>query len=143
MSFSPRSGFTGTAILTSPGASAQELPIVGWNVTASVEVLRYKNSLTGNHPAKATTFSDATFSINIDYDDANQPFSSAGLNLVPGATLTNVKLLLDGSAGTKYWSFPTAFVVGTPQSMVREGKITTSLQCEPTGQWAAPAGVLF
>lgn len=143
MSFTPRSGFTGTAVITSPGASAVELPIVGWTVGASIEVLSYKNSLTGNHSSKATTYSDSTFSLNYDWDDSNQPFASGTLNIVPGTVLTNVKLLLDGTAGTRFWNYPSAIVTGTPQSVVREGKITGSIQCVANGQWAAPGGTLF
>lgn len=141
MPFTPTSGFTGTATI---GSGPTELPVVGWGVTPTATILRYFNSLTGKHPAKAATFSDLDFFIDIDWDDSNQPFSTSPLGIVPSTALTAVKLRLDGPSGSKYWDIGNAIVVGTPQTLQRDGKIVTRLNCTASGAtWTAPGGTAF
>lgn len=135
-SYTPRSGFTGTATI-----NGTELPVTDWSVSPSATILQFMNSLTGKHARKSATFEDASFSISFDWDDSNNPFASP-LTITQGATITNVKLLLDGPTGALYWSFPSAIVSGTPQSLQRAGKITTTLNCTADGTFAAPGGTL-
>jgi hypothetical protein len=146
--FTPTSGFTGTAYIngaaTSGGGigSGTELPVVGWDVNPSATVLRYMNSLTGNHPAKATTFSDCDFSIEIDWDATNQPFSTAAPALAINVTTVLTNVHLTHKTGQD-WFFPSAIVIGAPQTLRREGKIVTRLQCTSNGAWTAPGGTSF
>ena len=132
------SGITASATI-----NGTELPVTGWSVSPSAVILRYVNSKTGLHPVKQSTIVDATFSLQIDYDPTNQPFATP-LAIVPGSLLTAVKLYLDFGAGNaNFWNFPQAIVAGTPQSVTREGKTVTVINCEASGQLAAPGGSLF
>lgn len=129
-------GLTATATI-----NGTELAVTGWSVNDSAVILRYVNSKTGIHPVKESTIEDATFSITVDFDPSLQPFA-APLNIRAGTVLTAVKLFLDGPTGTTYWSFPSAIVASVGNSVVREGKVSTVLNCEASGQLAAPGGSL-
>lgn len=141
MDFTPTSGFTGTATI---GSGPTELPVVGWGVNASATILKYFNSLTGKHPAKAATFSDLDFFIDVDFDASNQPFSTSPLGIVPGLQLTLVKLRIDGPAGSSFWDIGNSLVQGIGNGLTREGKISTRLNCTANGAtWTAPGGSAF
>lgn len=124
-------GNTGTATF-----NGVEVPVTGWNVNPSVDVVRFANSKTSGFRKKQTTYKDATFSVDMDYDFDSSPFAvSPGLTL--GAVLTNVKLFLNGTSG-KFWNFPSAICVSTPQRLDNEGKITTSANFEADGTFSPP-----
>jgi hypothetical protein len=127
------SGTTATAKV-----GATELPVVSWNVDPSVEIQRFINSLTGNFAQKEATFKDARFTLVLDYDFEASPFAATP-NLTIGTKVTNVKLYLDGPSGTKFWSFPSAVVVSTPQSNEVAGKPVTTINLENDGTFSAPA----
>jgi hypothetical protein len=127
------SGKGGTALI-----NATELPITDWSVDPTTEIVNFRNSKTGNYSKKESTFKDCDFSITLDHDFDANPFA-APLALVPGQTLTNVKLVLNGgSVGTSFWLFPSAIVKGTPQTLEIEGKIKTVINCTADGTWTSP-----
>lgn len=113
-----------------------ELPTTEWSVDPSVEIVRFLNSKTDDYAIKKPTFKDCTFTITIDWDFDSNPFQTpTTLNI--GTELTNVRLYLNGVA-SEYWHFPTAIVVGTPQSTSTEGKIVTTINCENSGEFGIP-----
>lgn len=131
------SGKTGTVTIAS-GTSTVELPITNWNVDPTTEIVNFRNSKTGNYSVKESTFKDCTFSVAFDHDFDENPFA-APLSLDPGDELTNVKLFLNGgTSGTSFWLFPSAIVVGTPQTLEIEGKINTTINAEANGAWTKP-----
>ena len=129
-------GITATATL-----NGTELSVTGWSVTPNATILEFINSKTGLHPVLMSTIMRLRFTLGFDYDTNNQPFA-APLSIVVGSTLTNVKLFLDGTGGSNFWNIPSALVASTPQSVAREGKIHTSIECAASGQFAAPAGAM-
>lgn len=137
MSFSPRAGITSTALI-----NGTELPIIGWNRRPIAIIVRFVNSLSGGHPVYLPTITDGgKFSIEFDWDDANQPFA-APLSIRVGTIITVVKLLIDTNVGTRFVSIPSAIVESTPFKTVVEGKIAGSIDCQTSGQWAEIGGTL-
>lgn len=113
-----------------------ELPTTKWNVDPKVEIVEFKNSKTGTFAQKEATYQDCPFTIEVDYDFDANPFGvTPGLKV--GTVLTDVKLYLRGTAGD-YWDFPTSIVVGTPQSVESEGKVTTTINCTNSGPYGYP-----
>lgn len=111
-----------------------ELAVMSWNVAPVVELARFRNSKTAGFTKKEATWKDATFTITVEYDFLANPFA-----VLPAATtVTNVKLYLRGTSGP-YWLFPSAIVVGDPQSVDVDGKIGTSFSLEADGTFARPA----
>jgi hypothetical protein len=132
------SGKDGAATLAS-GTNTISLPITGWSVDPTTEIVRFRNSKTGNYSVKEGTFLDCTFSITIDHDFDENPFASP-VSLAPGLLLTDVNLFLNGGTnGTSFWDFPEAITVGTPQTLEIEGKIVTTINAEASGAWNPPA----
>ncbi len=128
------SGFKATATV-----NGTEVPLKKWNVTPKNDKVEFKNSKTGVFAEKEVTYADCTFSFEIDYDFDANPFA-APLALGIRQTLTNVKLFLDGSAGTNFWLFPSAIVMETPQSAETVGVNTTQISCENSGTFSYPGG---
>lgn len=109
-----------------------ELAVKGWSVDPSVEVARFRNSKTAGYTVKETTWKEATFSIDVDWDFDLNPFAALGL----GSTVTNVKLFL--RAAGQFWLFPSAIVVSEPQSLEVNGEIVTRINLENSGTFTAP-----
>lgn len=130
------SGINATATI-----NGTEPPVTGWSLNDSAVILRFVNSKTGKHPAKQSTIEDGTFSITVDFDPTNQPFASP-LALRAGMSVTNVKLYLDGTSGSNFHSFPSAIISSIGQSVVREGKVSTTINCEADGQFQLAGGAL-
>lgn len=127
-------GITSTATF-----AGNELPTSSWSVDASAIILEFINSKTALHPVKQSTILDASFQVTVDFDATNQPFA-APYSFVPGITLTNAKLFLDGTGGSNFWNFPSAIVRRVSQSSPRPGKIGTILYCEASGTYTCPGG---
>lgn len=137
MSYSPRSGLLGTVTV-----NGTELPITNWSTSPTAQVIPFVNSLSGGHPNKLGGITDGgMFSFSYDWDDNNTPFS-APLSLRVGQTITNVKLFIDGSAGSRFKSIPSAIVVGTPLGVEVAGKISGSVVATVDGKWAEIGGSL-
>lgn len=116
-----------------------ELPITEWSVDPSVEIQRFHNSKTGDFAVKEGTFKDCPFTITLDFDLDENPFQTP-ITVQAGEEISTVKLILPPDAATgKFWLFPVAVVVGTPQSLAVEGKITTTINCENSGTFSYPA----
>lgn len=111
-----------------------ELSVTDWSVNPAVELARFRNSKTAGFTRKEKTWSDATFSITVDFDFDLNPFATLPL----GTTVTNVRLYIRGTS-SQFWSFPSAVVVSTPQSVNVDGKIQTSFSLENDGSFVAPA----
>lgn len=134
---SPRTGLLGTVTL-----NGTELPITNWNTAPTAVVVPFVNSLSGGHPKKLPTITDGGMvSFGYDWDDTNNPFGTP-LSIRVGTILTNVKLYIDGSSGTRYKSAPSVIVVGTPLSVEVAGKISGSIVGTIDGQWAEIGGTL-
>lgn len=129
------SGIGGTATI-----NGTELPVTGWDVDPSIEIVNFRNSKTDEFSVKEGTFKDATFTIRFDWDFDDNPFA-APIDVDLGTVLTNVRLWLrgGGAGGTgNYWHFPLAIATGTPQSLETEGKITTSINATNSGAFGRP-----
>jgi hypothetical protein len=128
------SGKDGTATI-----NGAEIPLTGWSVNPTSDIVGFRNSKTGKFTKRETTFKDLTFSIDLDFDFDANPFA-VGVGLIPGAALTNVKLYLNGVAGL-FHNIPEAIVTGTPQSLTVEGKIITRVNGVTNGTYALAGGV--
>jgi hypothetical protein len=134
---SPRAGINGTATI-----NGNELPVVSWNSAPTAVIVPFVNSLSGGHPRKLPTITDGgMFSISVDWDDANNAFTSP-LSIRVGTIITNIKLYIDGSSGSRYKSIPSAIVAGTPIAVEVPGKITYSIVATVDYQWAEIGGSL-
>jgi hypothetical protein len=118
-----------------------EIPIISWRVNASAEMVRFRNSKTGKFSLVESTFLPLTFNVVLDFDFDAPPYVSP-LNIVPGSSLTTVKLFINGTADTtNCWTIPSAVVSSTPQDVSVEGKIGTSFAAEANGTYSMPGGV--
>lgn len=134
---SPRTGKDGTVTI-----NGTELPITNWNTAPTAVVVPFVNSLSGGHPRKLPTITDGGMvSFSYDWDDTNNCFG-APLSVRVGMILTNVRLYIDGSAGSRYKSVPSLIVVGTPLSVEVPGKISGSIVGTVDYQWAEIGGTL-
>jgi hypothetical protein len=139
MTFHSGKGGTATFTPAGGGTSVVELPITNWSVDPKTEMVNFRNSKTGNYSKKEATFKDCDFTIGLDYDFDGSVFA-APISLNEGDVLTGVHLYLGptGTTSTSFWLFPSAIVLGTPQTLEVDGKIGTTINCTADGTWTPP-----
>lgn len=127
-----QSGFNGTAVL-----QGYELPVISWSISPTVELVTFKNSRSGPWVLRASTFKDASGTIEIDYDFANPLYSTNGPAITVSSVITNMQLFLHqtsrGNLDGSYWNVLSAIVDGEPQRLMNDGKITTSISWKNAG----------
>lgn len=138
------SGFYGTAAVAVSG-TLTEFALIRWTITPTARLVEFMNSRTGLLVQRESTFRDVGGTIAIDYDFNVPLYSSAGFNIQPGITLSNMRLYLDqtsrysgsgsgtGSLDGSYWFINQAIPDGTPQSLDNAGKIATSISWKNAG----------
>jgi hypothetical protein len=129
------SGKTGTGTV-----NGVEVALTDWAVDPSATIVQFINSKTGNYPKREATFRDLTGNFGIDVDFDSNIFATP-ISILPGTTVTNIKLILTGgTGGTLYWSIASAVIQGTPQSLSVDGKIITRVNFATDGPVTAPGG---
>jgi hypothetical protein len=114
-------------------------PVISWSGSFPADVLTFKNSKCGNHPVRASSYTDAMVTVNIDYNQTDQPFLVSQGYLISGVFVTNVYLKL---SATSYdgWNISNMIIADTPQSLEVAGKIATSLSLKISGGTITPPG---
>jgi hypothetical protein len=131
------SGIDGTATVGS-----DELPITGWTVNITGEIVRFRNSKTNRGTLKEPTFRDGAGTITVDFDFDENPFGSP-FTMATGTRLSNVKLYLRKTADPvddtePYWDFPSVILGTIAQTLEIEGKIQTTFNFEVDGEFGYP-----
>jgi hypothetical protein len=131
-----KTGFYGTAAIGS-----NELAITKWSINPKADIVKLKNSKSGQYPAYLPTFSECQCTIDLDWDSANNPFQSP-FGVSAGAVLSNVSLYLaqptkDSMSGPA-WTATSFTVESTPQSLDIDGKIVTRITGYMWGTVTAP-----
>lgn len=128
-----KAGFSGAATV----GSAQ-VPVISWSVNPTVEIVEFKNSLSGVWVMRQPTFGDVSGSIVIDRDFSSNPFAGS-LSLTVGTIITNLTLYeaaaTKGSptSGDPAYTFASVLITSTPEQVVIEGKIGISVNFAGAG----------
>jgi hypothetical protein len=118
------------------------LPVVQWSGDFPSDIVVFKNSLVGAHPARASTFADCKVRVALDWDSAVNPFASP-ISLIQGSSVTNVKLLYNKNT-PEGWTITNMIVEATPTSVNIAGKIALSINLAiNSGTITTPAGVTY
>lgn len=130
------SGFYGSA-----SVGANELALMMWSVTPTVQLVEFRNSRSGNYVVRQSTFSDVSGDLTVDYDFANDYFA-APFNLNPGTILTNLLLYLHQPSKSELsgpeWTFASVIIDSTPQTLDINGKIGTKFSFKGAGGNVTP-----
>lgn len=129
--FVPVTGFGGDATIGTGSTGSYTFPVIGWSLRNPATILSYYNSKSGNHPERASTYTDAMVTIEIDFQLSDQPFQTA-VNILPGDKITNVNLIISADSGDA-WTITQMIVSDMPQSLQRAGKVVTSINAQIRG----------
>jgi len=111
------------------------LPVISWQFNPTGGTAEFVNSLTGGFAKNEGTIQRGSGTIVVDHDFAGNPFQ-APLSITPTTTVANVFLQIYTAKG---WTIPSAVITGTPQSVVIDGKIATSISFVTDGAFTPPA----
>jgi len=136
MAYTPTTGFAGNVTVTDTSASNITFPVVRWSLQNPATILTYTNSLCGNHPVRAATFTDFRVTIEIDYDQAHQPFQTS-VGIIPSTQLTNVNLVVS-NASNDGWTITSMIVSDMPHTVERAGKVMLSINAQISGGTVTP-----
>lgn len=130
-------GFGGDVTISEATAG---LPVVQWSGQFPATIQRYVNSKSGNHPVRASTVTDATCTVTIDWNEADQPFLPSQGTLVAGTIISSIFLKIS-AASNDGWALTRMIVMDTPQDVVIDGKVMTRLSLGISGGTITPPGV--
>jgi hypothetical protein len=108
-----------------------------WTVNTTAETLDGM-SMEDNgaeHPVAGPVALEVTIT---SLTDLSQNPYAAPLNLVAGATLTDVRLYQSGTT-SGYWSIPTAYVAASSQTADARALMAGSVTLRAVGTWTPPA----
>jgi hypothetical protein len=130
--------FTGISGFAYVGTASSRVNVTGWEVSPEAAEHRTDDTASNGYATRILGIRNCTFSMTCNFDAANNYLESPE-SLGIGQTVNQVKLYLNGTAGT-FWSFPTARVISTPMSS-RVGDVTTvTINCANDGTFTAPTG---
>jgi hypothetical protein len=115
--------------------SATPVKVKKWTLDPQPDAFDVTNSESGVPTEYQTGHIDYTATVELHYEAASSPFVA----FVPGGTVTNVKFIVDGSAGLVFWLFTTGTVLGTPHESEARGMQTVTVTLKLGGTVTTPA----
>lgn len=113
------------------------LEITGWSASPVASEHRTDDTGTAGYSDRVTGIRDCKFTIEINIDLATNLFDTPAI--VPGATLSSVKLFYQGTTGA-HFDFPSAKVLETPVTSKVDDLTKMTITCANKGAFTMPTG---
>jgi hypothetical protein len=115
-----------------------DINVEGWSVSTAADRVDVTSTRTAGYRGIITGIKGLTFSLTLKWDAAANPLDNPP-SLVPGTTLSTVRLYLNGTS-SPYWSITSAKVLSVTNGSTVADATGLTVECEADGSFTAPTG---